>query len=170
MLRKEKENCKGKSSDLIKSSASCVLKYFHLKLWYTTELQMVHLWLLTFKDHNFRLEEGDKKKVMRVRSTCLFCPCCWFGKFSWRLQGYWVLCAGCPPYLRFEVQAVRALHNQVILELQNIKINAKNRVNLSFKNSAYSRMKQPWKRSSFMCFFFLNMAINGLVCKFEVFW
>lgn len=75
--------------------------------------------------------------------------------FPGDLQGYLVLVllfTGCPSYLRCEVQAVRALYNQVLLELQNTKIDAKNRVNLSFKNSVCIK-------------FFLNMTINGLVWK-----
>lgn len=105
-----------------------------------------------------------KKKVTRVRSACLFCLCCCFVKFSWRLQGYWVhvlLCTGCLSNLRFEVQAVRALHNnQVLLELQNIKIDAKNKVNLYFKNSVCSKVKQQWNKEEMYVLSFFSKYDN----------
>lgn len=74
---KKRKNSEGKTSDLPKFDTMCSERLKAMQ----QKSRMVHLCLLTFKDHHLSSEEGGRK------AACIFCPCCWLGKFSWRLQG-----------------------------------------------------------------------------------
>lgn len=74
---KRKKIAEGKGSDLIKSSAPCVLTYFALKLWCTTEVQngafmIVYIQGSSFQFGGRRRWQGSGQLVFSVCAVALW--------------------------------------------------------------------------------------------------